>query len=343
MAPLIYRELYSGEESPLGGEFLQSPFWGAFKASLGWRQRRFALKGGDMLLLLRRFSAGFSLAYVPHAPDIPAGDDPAEFLARCGRELIDYLPRRCLFVRFDLPMETSPELLNRLESDRRVVKAPVDIQPPDTVVISLDPEEGDILGAMKSKTRYNVRLSAKRGVTIREGGREDLDDWYNLYAETGRRDRIALHSRAYFNNLFDLAATFGNKAPVLRLIFAEVQGETVAAIIVCRYGSGSTYMYGASSDRHRNSMPAYALQWHAMKTEKQAGSTSYDLFGIPPADDPKHPMHGLYRFKTGFGGYILRRPGCWDVPLRPRLYRLYRAAESCRNYYYKVIRKRVPG
>lgn len=340
MERLISAELSDTGDGPAADTFLQSPFWGAFKEAFGWQPRRFALPGAGLLVLLRRFQPGFSLAYVPHGPGTDQSPDPARFIARCGADLAEFLPRNCLFARFDLPAELSPELLRRLEDNRRLVKAPVDIQPPDTVLISLEPDEEALLAAMKSKTRYNIRLSGKKGVTITEGSAADLDDWYALYEETGRRDRIALHSREYFQTLFDLPRTFGPGAPVLRLLFAEAEGERVAAVITCRYGGAATYLYGASSGRRRNLMPAYGLQWYAMKTEKEAGSRTYDLFGIPPADDPEHPMHGLYRFKTGFGGRIVRRPGCWDYPLRPVLYRLYRRAEEARNYYFKVFKKR---
>lgn len=337
---LISRELESGHVLPASGRLLQSPFWGAFKASFGWQARWFDLSGRALLVLLRRFKPGFSLAYIPHAPDTAGIGNAGDYLARCGADLAGLLPRHCLFARFDLPAEADSALMHSLAARKGLEKAPVDIQPPDTVVVPLDPEEDAIMGAMKSKTRYNIRLSGKKGVVITEGSKNDLDDWYALYEETGRRDRIALHSRAYFETLFELAETFGREAPVVRLLFAEVESRRIAAIIVSRYGETSTYMYGASSNLHRNLMPAYGLQWYAMRTEKAAGSRFYDLFGIPPADDPSHPMHGLYRFKTGFGGAILRRPGCWDVPFRPALYRAYRHAEGVRNYYYKVFRKK---
>ena len=100
---------------------------------------------------------------------------------------------------------------------------------------------------------------------------------------------------------------------------------------------------GSSADRKRNLMPSYALQWQAMRLARDSGCRSYDLFGIPPRDDAAHPMHGLYRFKTGFGGTIFNRLGCWDVALRPLLYGAYRIAESLRGAYFRRWRKRLAG
>jgi lipid II:glycine glycyltransferase (peptidoglycan interpeptide bridge formation enzyme) len=87
-------------------------------------------------------------------------------------------------------------------------------------------------------------------------------------------------------------------------------------------------------------MPAYALQWRAIQDAKTAGCLEYDFFGIPPVDDPNHPMYGLYRFKTGWGGTIIHRPGCWDFSCRPHLYRMYRLAEAARKWYYKTFKKK---
>jgi lipid II:glycine glycyltransferase (peptidoglycan interpeptide bridge formation enzyme) len=78
-------------------------------------------------------------------------------------------------------------------------------------------------------------------------------------------------------------------------------------------------------------MAPYALQWQAMRDAKDFGCTQYDMFGIPPDEDPHHPMAGLYRFKTGFGGNIIHRPGSWDYPCNSVLYALFSGAERLRK------------
>ena len=88
-------------------------------------------------------------------------------------------------------------------------------------------------------------------------------------------------------------------------------------------------------------MPSYALQWAAIRWAREQGALRYDLYGIPPDDDPRHPMHGLYRFKTGFGGAVVRRQGCHDVVLNRPLYALLRLPERARYFYYKSLRRRL--
>ena len=82
-------------------------------------------------------------------------------------------------------------------------------------------------------------------------------------------------------------------------------------------------MYGMSGEAHREKMPSYLLQWQAIRWAKDAGCRIYDLWGAPNVFEPQDPMWGVYRFKKGLGGEVVRYIGAWDLPLRPRLYWLY--------------------
>jgi lipid II:glycine glycyltransferase (peptidoglycan interpeptide bridge formation enzyme) len=132
------------------------------------------------------------------------------------------------------------------------------------------------------------------------------------------------------------------RRPDLRLYIAEHEGDALAAAVTLFWGEDAVYLYGASADRKRNLMPAYLLQWTAMRGAKDAGCLRYDLFGIPPGDDPAHPMAGLYRFKTGFGGTIVHRPGSLDFALRPARAALFRRAEEIRKILrgFRKLRKK---
>ena len=325
-----------------GDNFLQSSFWGRFKSEFGWTALGFSYryKGEErtVLALYRRFLKIFSIGYVPHAPDWSGekGCEPA--LKELAVELQGYFPMGCLFVRFDLPSgsygeNNFPQPLRR----RSLKKAPMDIQPPDTVIVDISRDEEEILSSMHKKTRYNIKLAEKKGVTIREAEPEEFDKWYELYRITSERDKIALHGADYYKRLLDLGK---GSSMNFHLLFAEHEGDLLAGIIVGICGKRGTYLYGASSNEKRNMMPSYLLQWEAIQLCRKAGCESYDLFGIPPSDDPDHPMAGLYRFKTGFGGQILHRLGCWDYPYSRLFYLFYIASERIRKWYYKVFKKR---
>ena len=121
----------------------------------------------------------------------------------------------------------------------------------------------------------------------------------------------------------------------MKLLLARHEGDLLAGNIVAFWKTRAAYLYGASSGMKRNLMPTYALQWEAIRMAREAGCTSYDLYGVPPQPDPGHPMFGLYQFKTGFSDRVLQRWGTWDAPFRPLLYASYRAAEAARMFYYR--------
>jgi hypothetical protein len=369
--------------------FLQSGFWGAFKARFGWKPLAFLVDRGEaggprpLLVICRALGPGLSFAYVSWGPEwegpAPAGggDPRVRALAELARRLGPLLPRDTAFIRFDPPwyreegaaasgdpeppvpvmngdpawspaVNAGPARPPAADFGRPFRRAAADVQPPDTVLVDLRPPPEAILAAMKPKTRYNIGLAAKKGVTVRRAGEGELDVFYRLLSETARRDGIAVRGIEYYRSLFELARNYGGggrfgkgpengpgvpAAPDMRLYLAEHEGEALAAIVTLFRGNGAVYLYGASSNHKRNLMAPYALQWKAMEDARAAGCTVYDLFGIPPDDDPGHPMAGLYRFKTGFGGRIIRRPGSWDYTLKPLAAVFFHAAEYARKRF----------
>ncbi|MBN2443740.1 MAG: peptidoglycan bridge formation glycyltransferase FemA/FemB family protein [Spirochaetales bacterium] len=327
-------------------ELFQTGFWGRFKAQFGWVPVPLKIGYEDiesnLLVLMRSLRFGLHIGYIPMGPDIPEPKTgKEEFLIHLAHAVKEYLPSRITFLRFDLPWGRQGEGIapGPLQQNKKLIKAPTDIQPPHTVILRIDKPEDEILGGMKHKTRYNIRLSAKKGVIVKEESPEKLTAWYELYKETAARDRIALHSYQYYRALFDLAAENSAHHISIKLLSAGVDGRFVAGIVVAIKGDMAWYLYGASSNEKRNYMPNYGLQWEAIRIARNAGCKYYDFFGIPPADDPDHPMHGLYRFKTGFGGDFFTRYGCYDVILRPFYYSGYSLAEKGRTFYFKKIKK----
>ena len=317
--------------------FPQSGFWGAFKASFSWTPFAFRIvwENGEekaLLALYRPLVIGMGFAYVPWGPELPE-DFPADDAARTcalretAEALRTFLPRSTAFVRFD-PHWFCGENEPRPAILRPFTRAAADIQPPDTVIIDLNQPDDQILAGMKPKWRYNVRLGCKKTRVVRADA-DGLDTFYDLLTRTARRDGIAIHGIGYYKRLFEIAAV--KTGLDLRLYLAEAEGMPLAGIVTLFRGKTATYLYGASSGEKRNLMGTYALQWQAIRDAKEAGCTSYDLFGIPPDASPAHPMAGLYLFKTGFGGRIVRRPGSWDYAYRRLGTRLFGAAEKARK------------
>jgi lipid II:glycine glycyltransferase (peptidoglycan interpeptide bridge formation enzyme) len=205
------------------------------------------------------------------------------------------------------------------------------IQFRNTVLIDLRPSEDELLAQMKQKTRYNVRLAEKKGVVLRVGKPEDLGMLYKMYAETSVRDGFVIREEGYYKTVWELfMAGHGSSTvhsswsePLAEPLIAEVDSEPVAAIFVFYFAGRAYYVYGMSRDAHREKMPTYLLQWEAMKRARAQGCTVYDLWGAPEIFDESDSMWGVYRFKEGLGGKVVRTLGAWDFAPNPFWYKLY--------------------
>ena len=311
------------------GHLLQSWAWGQLKSHFGWHPHRLAVKGGLAQVLFRQLPGRLTIAYLPKGPVVDwthPGQDQALLAAvqTAARE------RRAIFLKVepDLCASSAPAQ-DTVDFLKQAGFVPADtIQPRTSQVINIEQPLEKILGALKQKTRYNIRLAKRKGVVAREGGRQDVSIFHDLAQVTAERDGFGIHSLAYYQQAYQLFAP-----DRCALLIAEYEGEPLAGLMVFRQGQTAYYFYGASSNRHRNRMPAYLLQWAAIEWAKRQGCTHYDLWGIPDADPAtleaefqhrRDGLWGVYRFKRGFGGQVAPSIGAFDYVYKPALYRLYR-------------------
>lgn len=310
-----------------GAHLLQDPAWGDLKAAYGWKPRWLIGEGIGAQVLFRLLPLGFSVAYIPRGPVI--GSDHAwQGKSWEGfRSDLDALCReeKAVFVKIEPDLwqdeGTGPFPPPGFQASHH------DIQPPRTIVVDLTSDQEAILGRMKSKTRYNIRLASRKDVTVHQSS--DIGEFYRLLSRTSDRADFGVHEEEYFHLAYDLFSQRG----MCQLFTAEYSGQALASIMVFRRGKRAWYLYGASSSAHRDRMPTYLVQWEAMRWMKANGCRSYDLWGVPDASfkeleeqflERSDGLWGVYRFKRGFGGDLKRTRGSWDRVYRPMLYRLYR-------------------
>ncbi|MFW6203322.1 MAG: lipid II:glycine glycyltransferase FemX, partial [Marinilabilia sp.] len=281
---------------------------------------------------------------------LPDEERRGNWLEEISEQLREFLPDDCLFVRYDLCWESPwareddffdengrwlgppdahiQELRMNFDTRHfRLRKSPSDMLPAHTVLLDLKKDEDQLLKGMKPKTRYNIRLAQRKGVNVRLAGMEELSRWYRLYEETYSRKRLASNEMDFFEQVFSTTADDTRSPGEVDLLIAEKDEEPLAAMFLARSGGRATYLYGASANRKRNLQASHALQWGAIQRARETGCYEYELFGISPNPNPEHPMYGLYRFKTGFGGRLLHRQGCWDYPLDEEAYEQFRMVE----------------
>lgn len=327
-----------------GGHILQSWEWGESKLISGWKaSHRVWMNAEDQaaaaaLILTRSISIKgiefpLRIMYIPRGPILNDWKDHSlrskvlADLRTIGKK------QNVVFVKMDPEVELgrgvpdeeganentwAENLISELRGDDWI-PSPEQVQFRNTMLIDLRPDREQLLANMKQKTRYNVRLAERKGVTIRPGKVGDLDQLFKMYAETSVRDGFTIRNAEYYLSLWREFITAGMAEPLL----AEVEGETVAGVIIFRFGGRAWYMYGMSREAHREKMPNYVLQWEAMIRAKQAGCVDYDLWGAPDEFVESDQLWGVYRFKAGLGAEVVRFIGAWDLPLNKLMYRTY--------------------
>jgi peptidoglycan pentaglycine glycine transferase (the first glycine) len=315
---------------PEGG-VLQSSAWAAFKRQAGWRPLRLAAGDDDspiagMQILLRSLPLGlFKVAYAPRAP-LGQWQRGAAADALWPAVHAALRRQRAIFLKIEPSLPPSLDLSESLRT-RGFIASPSHIQPVATLQVDLTLDLDAIKAAQKPKTRYNTGLAARRGVEISEGTAADLTTIYPLLRETSQRDGFPIHTLDYYEALLQ------NMPCVSRLTMARHEGDLLAAIFVAAFGREAIYMHGASGALKRNLMPTYLIQWDAMQWAKARGCQFYDLWGIPEtvtedtqveAGQPREDgLWGVYRFKSGFGGRLVRYAGSFDYVYSATLFRLW--------------------
>jgi len=308
---------------------LQSWQWGELKRGYGWTVERMAFKWGErgpvvaaaQVLARRARPLPLAVLYVPKGPAMDYAD-PGLRAAVLDALVIYARRRRAIFVKIDPDVVLATGVPGGPDdaADRLGMAFVTELQSGgwhssddqiqfrNTVQLDLTCTEQEMLGAMKQKTRYNIRLASRKGVAVRSGLVSDLELLFAMYAETAARDAFVIRPAGYYLDAWRTCLNAG----LAHVLIAEHEGLAIAAVILFCFGDRVWYMYGASCSAHRERMPNHLLQWEAIRWARQQGFRVYDMWGAPNDFVQDDPLWGVWGFKAGFGGRVVRHIGAWD-------------------------------
>ena len=305
---------------------LQTSDWGEFKEKFGWSPYYILSKGSGAQILFKRLPFGYSIAYIPKGP---IGHNWGEVL----NETISLCQKKRAIILFVEPDAWEEDLKNGY-LEHGFNPSQINIQPRRTLTLSLLGNESDWLAKMKQKTRYNIRLAQKSEITIEQSS--DVNLFNKLMNVTGNRDNFGVHSSDYYQLVFNQFS----RGERCCLLIASYQKTPLAGLMVFRQGYRAWYFYGASNNLERQRMPAYLLQWEAMRWSAAKGCTEYDLWGVPDETEDvleskfttrSDGLWGVYRFKRGFGGILKRTAGVFEKDLNPPMKKIFFTALKLRK------------
>lgn len=311
-------------------QFLQSWEWGEFQRAYGrrvWRVAGFA--GGRQVTAaqLVEHYLGFGHAYF-YAPRGPI------FFKKTGpelKDLLDFIEKKIAnYGTVFLRIEGQSEIGELPKQNFRIRS----IQPAHTMLLDLQKTEGEILSKMHQKTRYNIRLAYKKDLEFKHTDAENFLEEWRLLKATGRRDKISLHPKRYYQ-LMDKTLG-GLKEFDYRKLFVFKNKVPLAVGVFIGWGDTFTYVHGASSGKFRDLMAPYLLQWEAVKYAREKGYKYYDLGGVNPTDktdfEYRPRWEGISRFKYGFGGEIWGFGNTFDLVLKEKSYRILNWLKKIKSF-----------
>lgn len=341
-----------------GAHFLQTREWAAVKSAVGWKAHELVMhdvegkvNGAAQVLTrsmrLLRYGPRLGVGYVARGPLVDWHDATQRIEALNALEA-HARQKNLVFLKID-PEVVIGSGVDESEDGTGIASvvmkellqrgwrySPEQIQFKNTMLLDLSGSEEDWLAHMKQKTRYNIRLAAKNGVTVRIASPDDLPMLYSMYAETANRDGFIIRPQEYY---LDVWSRFMQSGMAEGLV-AEYEGTPLAGLIYFHLGTRAWYVYGMSKNLQREKMPNYLLQWEAMRAARAKGCLVYDLWGAPDTFEPTDPMYGVYRFKDGLGAEVIRTIGAWDYPVRPVFYFIYHQVMPRLLDITRLIRRR---
>ncbi|OJU14440.1 MAG: methicillin resistance protein [Clostridiales bacterium 43-6] len=306
------------------GHFMQSKMWGPVKSE--WkrecvvsRDKGGKIKGAMAVLIRKVPGIPSSIMYAPRGPVCDMHDEATILDLMEGAKALAK-KHRAYELKIDPDIKTADEKFLAIAqkigfTQKSKGKNFEGIQPRFVFRLEIkDKTEEEVLAMFHSKTRYNINLARRKGVTVKICGPEMLDDFTRIMVETGTRDNFVTRPKVYFEKMLQ---SFGDN---VRLYMAFFEDKPVAGTLAIRFCDKVWYLYGASSNAYRNVMPNYLLQWEMIRWAIESRAAVYDFRGVSGDLDESNPLYGLYRFKKGFGGEFTEFIGELDLIFNPLVY-----------------------
>jgi lipid II:glycine glycyltransferase (peptidoglycan interpeptide bridge formation enzyme) len=112
---------------------------------------------------------------------------------------------RAVFLRIEPPL-LDDSVRAQILQQHNFKSSPYTNQPRATITMDLTPSLDEMLANMHQKTRYNIRYAAKKGVTVRIGGIEDLPVFFHLIKITGQRGGFNTRTLEYYRKEWETFA-----------------------------------------------------------------------------------------------------------------------------------------
>ena len=223
-----------------------------------------------------------------------------------------------VFIKLEPNTQKIPNLIELMKNEGAIPGKTVFT--PTTFWIDLTPSEENLMKSFSSKTRYNIRLAERNGVTVREDNSDKAFERYlELTRETINRQGFYAHTEKYHRLMWDIL----RKAGIAHLLTARYEGNIITTWILFKWKDFLYYPYGASTVEHKNVMANNLMMWEAIKFGKKNNLKTFDLWG-------REEGKGFTKFKEGYNPQVIEFLGTWDLITNKPMYAVYKIGEKIR-------------
>lgn len=321
---------------------LQAWEWGEFREQTGVKVVR---RDGLQVTIHQIPHTKWCVGYCPKSKMLGARE--AKTLKEIATE------HNCIFIKCEPKVETSAQ--HTADGGEQMKKLGfVGGRPLFTkynFVLDLSPTLEQLMAGFKQKTRYNIRVAEKKGVSVAiDNSQEAFKQYLKLTEETTKRQGFYAHGRKYHEAMWEALGQsqisdqkFSNELRAnqltAQLLVARYGGKIITAWVLFKFKDTLYYPYGASTREHREVMANNLVMWEAIKLGKTWGCQYLDMWGaLGPEPDKSDPWYGFHNFKAGYGARHVEYIGTWDYIAKPALYRVYRAVDSLRWIVLRMIK-----
>lgn len=286
---------------------LQTTYWEAFRKS--WGNEVMETKWG-ILTLHKLPLTNYKLAIFEKGPT------PTKEMLEGLKEVAE--ENNIVFIKLEPNCLKSEKLVKLVRSEGAVEGKR--FFTPTTFWINLTLPEEELLKSFTSKTRYNIRLAERKGVTVHEDNSDTAFRRYlELTRETTQRQAFFAHTEKYHRLMWKTL----KEAGIAHLFTATYQKEIITTWILFSWKDFLYYPYGASTEKHKEVMANNLMMWEAIKFGKKMGLTTFDLWG-------REEGKGFTKFKEGYNPKVIEFLGTWDLVINKPIYSIYRVVEKLR-------------
>lgn len=305
---------------------MQSSEWGEFRKLTGVK----VVREGDIQVTIHKIPyTPWNIGYAPKGP-MPTAAQVAT-LKKIATE------HNCIFIKCEPKIEVTQLQSDTVTQLRKWgFSGGRSLFTKYNFVLDVTPSEAELLAGFKQKTRYNIKVAEKRGVTVAiDNSEKAFERYLELTEETTKRQGFYAHGRNYHKKMWSVL----HKADIAHLLTAQYNGEIITTWVLFKFGDTLYYPYGASTREHREVMANNLVMWEAIKLAKKWGCLYLDMWGALGLDpDQNDPWYGFHTFKSGYGARHVEYIGTWDYVAMPALYKIYRLAETLRWKLLRILK-----